>query len=126
VVFFGLLIVQITLMKPMGVVFEENDPSTGGVFVASLAPGGAAEKQGQLRVGDQLVAVDKEVRLKKCWWWWPVEKDMVVVLNDLGGLSPEKNCSPRQEKIFFLPTAPTFVCLELKSPFLSFSFARRC
>mmetsp|Transcript_10975 Transcript_10975/g.33901 ORF Transcript_10975/g.33901 Transcript_10975/m.33901 type:complete len:159 (-) Transcript_10975:728-1204(-) len=34
--------VAVSLSKPMGIVFEENDPSTGGVFVASLADGGAA------------------------------------------------------------------------------------
>eukprot|EP00622_Pseudochattonella_farcimen_P006142 FR741903.1.p1 GENE.FR741903.1~~FR741903.1.p1 ORF type:complete len:227 (+),score=30.18 FR741903.1:2-682(+) len=48
----------VTLNKPMGVVFEENDPSTGGVFVASLAEGGAAKVDGTFMAGDQLVAVD--------------------------------------------------------------------
>ena len=42
----------------MGVVFEENDPSTGGVFVASMADGGAALAEGTLKAGDQLVAVN--------------------------------------------------------------------
>merc|ERR1719183_1470028 len=35
--------VVVQLTKPMGIVFEENDPSTGGVFVASLAEGSTAE-----------------------------------------------------------------------------------
>ena len=56
---------KVTLVKPMGVVFEENDPDTGGVFVASLAPGGAAAAQGDLQVGDQLVAVDTEVCVRE-------------------------------------------------------------
>ena len=34
--------VTVELPKPMGIVFEENDPSTGGVFIASLAEAGAA------------------------------------------------------------------------------------
>ena len=38
----------------MGIVFEENDPATGGVFVASLAEDGAAAANGSLMVGDQL------------------------------------------------------------------------
>eukprot|EP00630_Chrysocystis_fragilis_P003239 CAMPEP_0197386852 /NCGR_PEP_ID=MMETSP1165-20131217/141_1 /TAXON_ID=284809 /ORGANISM="Chrysocystis fragilis, Strain CCMP3189" /LENGTH=248 /DNA_ID=CAMNT_0042912117 /DNA_START=36 /DNA_END=781 /DNA_ORIENTATION=- len=45
------------LPKPMGIVFEENDPSSGGVFVASLAESGAAAKEGTIQPGDQLVAV---------------------------------------------------------------------
>lgn len=45
------------LPKPMGIVFEENDPSSGGVFVASLADGGAAMQDATLKPGDQLVAV---------------------------------------------------------------------
>lgn len=45
------------LPKPMGIVFEENDPSDGGVFVASLANDGAAAKDATLQAGDQLVAV---------------------------------------------------------------------
>ena len=44
----------------MGVVFEENDPSTGGVFVASMAENGAARQEGLLTAGDQLVAVNGE------------------------------------------------------------------
>lgn len=44
----------------MGVVFEENDPSTGGVFVASMAVDGAARQEGLLTAGDQLVAVNGE------------------------------------------------------------------
>lgn len=45
------------LPKPMGIVFEENDPSCGGVFVASLAEDGAAAKDGGVQPGDQLVSV---------------------------------------------------------------------
>ena len=49
--------VSVKLSKPMGIVFEENDPSTGGVFVASLADGGAAAENASVKPGDQLVAV---------------------------------------------------------------------
>mmetsp|Transcript_7061 Transcript_7061/g.20767 ORF Transcript_7061/g.20767 Transcript_7061/m.20767 type:complete len:214 (+) Transcript_7061:135-776(+) len=49
--------VTVELPKPMGIVFEENDPSSGGVFVASLAEGGAAAADARLAPGDQLVAV---------------------------------------------------------------------
>ena len=49
--------VALELAKPMGVVFEENEPATGGVFIASFAEGGAAEADGTLQKGDQLVVV---------------------------------------------------------------------
>jgi hypothetical protein len=49
--------IRVTLTKPMGIVFEENDADTGGIFIQSLKEGGAAAVQGQLRPGDQLVAV---------------------------------------------------------------------
>lgn len=49
--------VTVRLPKPMGIVFEENDPSCGGVFVASVADDGAAKTDGTLQPGDQLVAV---------------------------------------------------------------------
>lgn len=45
------------LEKPMGIVFEENDEETGGIFVLSLSEDGAAEKDGKIKPGDQLVAV---------------------------------------------------------------------
>ena len=50
--------VSASLMKPMGLVFEENDEEVGGIFVASLAEGGAAEKDGAIKPGDQLIAVN--------------------------------------------------------------------
>jgi hypothetical protein len=54
--------VTAVLTKPMGVVFEENDEETGGIFVISLSEGGAAEKDGTIKPGDQLVGVnDKKV-----------------------------------------------------------------
>ncbi|GFH51553.1 hypothetical protein CTEN210_08029 [Chaetoceros tenuissimus] len=46
------------LPKPMGIVFEENDEEFGGIFVLSLSEGGAAENDGKIKPGDQLVAVD--------------------------------------------------------------------
>lgn len=54
--------VKVNLPKPMGVVFEENDPTVGGVFAASIMPDMAAHKTGKLQAGDQLVAVgDQDV-----------------------------------------------------------------
>mmetsp|Transcript_17449 Transcript_17449/g.22725 ORF Transcript_17449/g.22725 Transcript_17449/m.22725 type:complete len:196 (-) Transcript_17449:130-717(-) len=47
----------VRISKPMGIVFEENDPTSGGVFVASLADDGAAATDGTILPGDQLVAV---------------------------------------------------------------------
>jgi len=50
------------LTKPMGIVFEENDEKFGGIFVISLSENGAAEEDGTVKPGDQLVAVnDKKV-----------------------------------------------------------------
>lgn len=50
------------LVKPMGIVFEENEEDVGGIFVISLSEDGAAEKEGTIKPGDQLVAVnDKKV-----------------------------------------------------------------
>jgi hypothetical protein len=48
------------LTKPMGIVFEENDEEFGGIFVLSLSEGGAAEKDGKIKPGDQLVAVNQK------------------------------------------------------------------
>lgn len=42
----------------MGIVFEENDEDNGGIFVLSLSEEGAAEKEGTIKPGDQLVAVN--------------------------------------------------------------------
>lgn len=47
------------LPKPMGIVFEENDEEFGGIFVLSLSEGGAAENDGKIKPGDQLVAVNE-------------------------------------------------------------------
>ena len=49
--------VTVTLTKPMGIVFEENDATYGGIFVHSLKEGGLAAAAGTVSVGDQLVAV---------------------------------------------------------------------
>ena len=49
--------VAVELTKPMGIVFEENDDDFGGIFVQSIKEGGAADTNGVLMEGDQLVAV---------------------------------------------------------------------
>lgn len=48
--------VTVELAKPMGIVFEENDETYGGIFVLSLSDG-SAQKDGTIRPGDELVAV---------------------------------------------------------------------
>ena len=54
--------VATSISKPMGIVFEENDEETGGIFVLSLNEGGAADVDAKIKPGDQLVAVnDKKV-----------------------------------------------------------------
>jgi len=47
----------VSLAKPMGIVFEENDSEYGGIFVQSVTEDGAAAKNGLLQPGDQLVTV---------------------------------------------------------------------
>lgn len=47
----------VSLTKPMGIVFEENDSEYGGVFVQSVSEDGAAAKCGLLQPGDQLIVV---------------------------------------------------------------------
>jgi C-terminal processing protease CtpA/Prc len=49
--------VAVELTKPMGIVFEENDNDFGGIFVQSIKDGGAADSNGVLMEGDQLIAV---------------------------------------------------------------------
>lgn len=54
--------ISASLSKPMGIVFEENDDDVNGIFVLSLSEGGAAEQDGAIKPGDQLIAVnDKKV-----------------------------------------------------------------
>mmetsp|Transcript_29133 Transcript_29133/g.70352 ORF Transcript_29133/g.70352 Transcript_29133/m.70352 type:complete len:199 (+) Transcript_29133:111-707(+) len=49
--------ISVELTKPMGIIFEENDPEFGGIFVQALKEGGVAEENGKLINGDQLVIV---------------------------------------------------------------------
>jgi len=49
--------VGVSLTKPMGIVFEENDSEYGGIFVQSLTEDGMAAKDGNIQSGDQLVTV---------------------------------------------------------------------
>ena len=52
--------IAVELAKPMGIVFEENDSEYGGIFVQSIKEDSNAAKNGVLKDGDQLVAVNKE------------------------------------------------------------------
>mmetsp|Transcript_9382 Transcript_9382/g.11662 ORF Transcript_9382/g.11662 Transcript_9382/m.11662 type:complete len:302 (-) Transcript_9382:205-1110(-) len=51
---------EVTLSKPMGITFEENDANFGGIYVRAVDPEGNAGKSGQLKEGDQLVSVAGE------------------------------------------------------------------
>lgn len=54
--------VTVELEKPMGIIFEENDEKYGGIFVLEIKEDGNASKNGNLKPGDQLIAVgDKSV-----------------------------------------------------------------
>mmetsp|Transcript_13858 Transcript_13858/g.35921 ORF Transcript_13858/g.35921 Transcript_13858/m.35921 type:complete len:186 (+) Transcript_13858:57-614(+) len=48
---------EISLQRPLGIGFEENDYPRRGVKVISLVSGSNAEKCGRISVGDQLVGV---------------------------------------------------------------------
>lgn len=48
---------NVEVTKPMGIIFEENEPEVGGLYVAELVPDGAAAATGAIGVDDQLVAV---------------------------------------------------------------------
>ena len=50
--------VTVSLKKPMGIVFEENDKPDGGIYVSEVKEGGIAEQDGSIKTGDQLVAVN--------------------------------------------------------------------
>jgi len=73
---------EVSLRKPLGIVFEEIEAGEG-VFVRDLAEGGNAERGGVVRVGDVLVGVTAvkvigakwERRLLPCKGWG---FDMVV------------------------------------------------
>ena len=45
----------VELKKPLGVVLEERKDGAG-IFVVEVAEGGAAERDGQIKVGDELIA----------------------------------------------------------------------
>lgn len=52
--------IAVSLPKPMGIVFEENDEKFGGIFVLSLKENGIAEQNGTLKPGDQLISVNDD------------------------------------------------------------------
>lgn len=49
--------ILLSLPKPMGIVFEENDDTIGGIFAFELSEGSIAATEGTVQPGDQLVAV---------------------------------------------------------------------
>ena len=75
-----LLFLPPSTVSHQGIVFEENEPEVGGLFVADLSPGGAAEGTGAIRAGDQLLAVAGES---------VAGKTFDEVMGALGGAPPE-------------------------------------
>jgi PDZ domain len=69
---------DVTLTKPMGIVFEENDEKFGGIYVKEIKSDSAAAASGSLKAGDQLVEVDgtsvKGASFDRC-----VERDVGLV-----------------------------------------------
>jgi C-terminal processing protease CtpA/Prc len=69
---------DVTLTKPMGIVFEENDEKFGGIYVKEIKSASVAAASGSLKAGDQLVAVDgtsvKGASFDRC-----MQRDITVV-----------------------------------------------
>ena len=58
--------------------------TTGGVFVASIIPGGSAEKEGSIKAGDRLVAINgrsTECELTMCYVFNTLNHLMFHALN---------------------------------------------
>lgn len=53
----------VSLKKPMGIVLEED--KTGSIYVVEVKPDGSAAAEGQVQVGDQLVATSGVVYKKE-------------------------------------------------------------
>jgi len=54
--------IVVELTKPMGIIFEGNQPrSIGGIYIAKFDDDGVAAQHGRLKVGDQLVGVGGSV-----------------------------------------------------------------
>jgi C-terminal processing protease CtpA/Prc len=52
----------VSLSKPLGLVLEE-DPKAGTIKIAEIVDGGNADKDGQVRVGDMLIATNGMTRM---------------------------------------------------------------
>ena len=52
--------ITVSLAKPMGIVFEENDSEFGGIFVLEINDGASAAVDGTVRPGDQLLSVGEK------------------------------------------------------------------
>ena len=49
--------IDITLTKPMGLVFEENNPKIGGIYISEVQPPHLRKFGAELQEGDQLLSV---------------------------------------------------------------------
>jgi len=48
---------EVSLQKPLGIVFEELDSDSKGLYVLDLVEGGNAQRDGRIQKGDLLVAI---------------------------------------------------------------------
>lgn len=52
--------VRVALRKPLGIVLEQQR-ATGRIYVVAVTPGGAADRDGRVSVGDELIATSAVV-----------------------------------------------------------------
>ena len=92
-------VISVRIPKPMGLVFEENDPSIGGLFVDEIAADSAAERNGTIEVGDQLIEVGG-VDVSKVDF--DAAMDVLVAANEEGvDLKFTRTVAPGNPKVFF-------------------------
>lgn len=87
---------EVSMTKPLGIVFEEIEVGNKGVFVQELVEGGLAETQGKIQPGDVLVAVTaiKVVGAKFERRLIPARKfDFDTTVGAIGSNEPKWQCS---------------------------------
>jgi hypothetical protein len=93
--------VGVSLKKPMGIVFEENDSEFGGIFVQSITEDGSAAKDGVVQPGDQLVTVGtKDVSGLDF-------EDALAAIIECEGDSTSLSMFRGSAKLFYGPTGPS-------------------
>ena len=86
---------EISMTKPLGIIFEEIDAGRG-VYVQDLVEGGLAERQGKIQLGDVLVAVTA-VKVVGAKWerrLIPARKfDFDTAVGAIGSNEPKWGCN---------------------------------